>query len=38
MLTGKHPSRPTIAKKEWDVFAGQSKKSRKIWDIFKKNG
>jgi len=38
MLSGKTLSRPIIAKKEWDVFAGQSKKARKVWDLFKRNG
>ena len=39
MMTGKNPSQPTIAKKQWDVFTGQAKKQpRKVWDIFKRNG
>ena len=31
-------NKPTIVKKEWDVFAGQKKKTRKVWDLFKRSG
>ena len=37
ILSGKSRSQPMIAKKEWDVFAGQKKKTRKVWDLFKRN-
>ena len=38
LLSGKSQSKPTIVKKEWDVFAGQKRKTRKVWDLFKRNG
>ncbi len=38
LLSGRSQSKPTIAKKEWDVFAGQKRKVRKVWDLFKRNG
>jgi hypothetical protein len=38
LLSGKHQNQPTIVNKDWDVFAKQKRKTKKIWDIFKKNG
>lgn len=38
LLAGRSQSQPTVAKKEWDVFAGQKTRKRKVWDLFKKNG
>ena len=38
ILSGKQTQKSVIAKKEWDVFAGQKKKTRKVWDLFKRNG
>lgn len=38
LLAGRSQSKPVIAKKEWDVFAGQKTKKRKVWDLFKRNG
>jgi hypothetical protein len=38
ILSGKQTQKTVIAKKEWDVFAGQKKKTRKVWDLFKRNG
>ena len=40
LLAGKHQNQPTIVNKDWDVFAKQKnkRKTKKIWDIFRKNG
>jgi hypothetical protein len=38
LLAGRSQSKPVIAKKEWDVFAGQKTQKRKVWDLFKRNG
>ena len=38
LLAGKNRNKPTIVNKDWDVFAKQKRKTKKIWDIFKKNG
>ena len=40
LLSGKHQNQPTIVNKDWDVFAKQKnkRKTKKIWDIFRKNG
>jgi hypothetical protein len=38
ILSGKTQHRPTIAKKEWDVFAKTRPTKRKVWDLFRKNG
>ena len=38
LLSGKSQNKPTVVKKEWDVFAGQRTKKRKVWDLFKRNG
>ena len=38
ILSGKQTQKTVIAKREWDVFAGQKKKTRKVWDLFKRNG
>ena len=40
ILSGTNRSQPTIVKKDWDVFAKQTKKRKvkKVWDLFKRNG
>ena len=40
ILSGANRSQPTIVKKDWDVFAKQTKKrkAKRVWDLFRKNG
>jgi hypothetical protein len=38
LMTSKHQNQPQVVKKDWDVFAKQKKKTRKVWDLFKRNG
>jgi hypothetical protein len=38
ILAGRTQTKPTIVKKEWDVFAKQRPSKRRVWDLFKRNG
>ena len=38
ILSGRTQSKPTVVKKEWDVFAKQRPNKRRVWDLFKRNG
>jgi len=38
ILAGRTQSKPTVVKKEWDVFAKQRPNKRRVWDLFKRNG
>jgi len=37
ILSGKTQAKPTVAKKEWDIFSKHKKGKRKQWNIFRRN-